>query len=105
MLAHSSLVLLRRCIGLTHRELAEIEASREKSWIGVDSRTHTVHGLYRSTQKAQQFVLLGSLEIRLANEKGTLTRRFCSKLDMRQTSDAVEIVRYEAFAVCSQRPL
>ncbi len=101
-MAHSSLMLLHRCIGLTHGELAEIEASREKSWIGVESRTHTVHGLYKSLQKAQQFVVLGSLEIHLADDKGTLTMRFCSKLDVRQRSDAMVIVRYEAFAVRPQ---
>lgn len=78
-----------------------IQASRASSWTGIDKRTHTVHGVYSSTQDRHQFVVLGSLEFYLSGSLNATTLRFCSKLDVQSTtSGRVEIVRYEAFAVC-----
>ena len=79
----------------------DIEASREKSWDGVTSRTHTMSNLYTSINHSQQFVVLGILELLLDGAKDALKMRFCAKLDVEQNGEGtVKITQYEAFAVC-----
>ncbi|KAK5079298.1 hypothetical protein LTR64_002279 [Lithohypha guttulata] len=76
----------------------EILQSRQSSWNGIESRKHTLKQLYKNTNGANEFLVLGNLE--LAKVNGHVTdSRFCANASVEQNEDGmVRFVSYEAFA-------
>jgi len=77
----------------------DIVESRHGSWNGIQSRKHQMKQLYMSTSSANEFVVLGGLEILKSNGE-RVAMRFCAAVAVEQNEEGtVRIASYDAFAV------